>query len=717
MSNCRNMNNFLKKLFNFIKKHANWPGALLVLLTAFFFRNSIVERDLRTLERATGSNFAPFLVESAVMYSYINNCADNKDIAAPDPALPGMKDVKVSEQMTLSLEYAGGWLLKIRRYFYGTPEPGIYEHSYEESRFLRKCFTWYLALAPMFIFLMLRWMRVPFFYALCGALIQIFSAAALGRYTGQDLLKGAFAWPLLTAYLACYAASLHGRFRARKLALIGAMLTSAAAVAGWDASQMLIGVLALADIINAVIFRRANFKYRNFYLATFIAVTLTTLTLPYCRAHGSFFSPVMQWLLPAVILCHSCGEKHRRWAQIIIILFFGLWAAGVMFFSPFSENYNHFGDLLTAKLKYANTLPQDPSVLTFDQRYLWTPELHSADWPTTRLIFPAALPAATVLAMICMALWAVKYRRYRHITGKKQIASETALLTLQVLVWAVLYIYFMRFRDMTMLFVSLLLPLSCFMLYRQWRNKVVYYTLLAVLLTTVALEWRTSRRIKRAYPQGLRYTAELIKHLRQYKLEGKTVLSDMQNSSYLKGYTDASILIQPKYELPAVRSLTQEYILTFFNGSLDEFAVFCGKNNVDYLLIHVPSITTPGNIPYSYRYISNTAKLRKDSAAVQLGLTNNFQKHFYEFDLPREVRNINGYRMYKFISPEAVKRSDRLTQRALAACKKGQNKRAANLIIKAYKLAPGPANKAYEAYCIIMRNPPPPLTPPLAEKE
>ena len=707
------MKKFLEKLLFFSKKYATLLGALAVFFIAFAFRNSIVERDLKALEQSTGCKFAPFLVESAVMYSYINSFAAGSSIGGVDPALPGMADRKVSEQMSLSLEYAGGYLLKAYRRIHGEPEPGIYEPSYAESRFLRKSFTWYLALAPMFIFLMLRWMRVPFWYAFAGAAIQIFSAAALGRYTGQDLLKGAFAWPLLTAYLACYAASLHGRYRTRQIALIGAMLTAAAAMASWDASQMLIGALALSDIIAAIVCRRSNRKYRNFYLATFIAMTLTALLVPYCQAHGSFFSPVIQWLLPAAILCHCRQEKHRRVWQIAGTAVLGLWSIGVMYFAPFAGNYNHFTDLLIAKLKFGNVLPADPALLTFDQRYLWTPELHSATWQTTKMIFPAALPLLVIIFAISILCAFFKRKSCPWNMHKVQLLSRNIQFAALTLTWFAVYIFFMRFRDMTMLFAALALPAGCYALYRLHRSKSVYYVLLALLLLSTAVEWRASRRIKRGYPAGLNYAAAMLKHVRQYDLSGKTVLTDMQTSSYLKGYTDAGILIQAKYELPEVRQLTQDYVNKFFNAPLDEFVLFCEVNKVDYILIHIPTITTPGNIPYSYRYISNTANLRKDSAAVQLGMLNQRQADFYEIALPPEVRNINGYRLYKFIPEEDIKRADRLTGRAIKAYQKGQRKKARAMIKKAYRMAPaGPESRIYQCYFRITGDLPPEITLP-----
>ena len=151
----------VNKIFDFFKKHRTVFLFILLVLTGFAFRYSIMQRDAAKLEQKTGAKFAPYLVESAVMYSYINKVADGKSIAGVDSSLPAMKNVKASEQMSLSLEYAGGWLLKARRFFCGTPPEGEYERCYEETNFLRSAFCFYISLCFGFIFLTLRFMKVP----------------------------------------------------------------------------------------------------------------------------------------------------------------------------------------------------------------------------------------------------------------------------------------------------------------------------------------------------------------------------------------------------------------------------------------------------------------------------------------------------------------------------------------------------------------------------
>ena len=194
------MKKSLKKIIEFLVSKQTLIVFLLIFVLGGLFRNYVAERDLRDLEKAAQVKFAPFLVESAIMYSYMNKFADGEDIAGVDPALPAVAHLPAAEQMSLSLEYAGGWLLRLRRMICGVPGDGEYERSYEESRFIRYALTWYLALVPALVFLLLRFFKVSTLIAAASALGYACSIAALGRYTGQDLIKGAFALPLLAVF-------------------------------------------------------------------------------------------------------------------------------------------------------------------------------------------------------------------------------------------------------------------------------------------------------------------------------------------------------------------------------------------------------------------------------------------------------------------------------------------------------------------------------------
>lgn len=692
-----------------LRRHIGIYGFLAVWLTAFCFRNAIAERDMRSLQKATQSDFAPFLVESAIMYGYIQKAAAGEAIGGVDPELPAMAGYTVSEQMSLGLEYAGGGLLQLRRWLCGTPERGAYEDSAAESRLVRLALTWHLALVPALVFVLLLVLGVPWPLAVGGALIETFSAAALGRYTGQDLIKGAFAFPFLMAYLTAKASA---ERRRRGWMLAGMFCAAFLAVASWDASQLLIGALGLLEIIRLAGGGMASRKRRDVWLLTYLALALAAVLLPYNRVHGAFFSPVIQFVLPGCWLLNWLRfDRHSALKRLAVLAALAMTALLAMRLSPFGGNYSHFGELLSAKIRFLNRLPADPTLLTFDQRFLWTPELHSADWRLTGMIFPAALGLLALLGG-GYGLWRLARRifRLRHPAYGwpfRGTAWQYGLLTAG---FFITYCLMARFRDLTALFMAVALPLTAVLWMREFKRWRRWIPLLLLLLAA-GVECNRSLHLRRGYPDGMNATADLIRYLRRYDLRGQTVLSDMQNSPLLKCYAGAAILIQPKYELPEVRRLMQCYLETFFNGSLSEFSRFCADNKVDWVIVHLPMITTPMETRYSYRYMTATRRLRPDSAAA---LMLNLPRRLGDFalvELPAGSPAAQTYRIFRFLAPEKREAAEKRYTEALENHYARRPKRAARLIREAYALYPK-MGRIYEAYILLTGEVPPPLSLP-----
>ena len=691
----------LKKVCVQLVRRRALCGFLLVLLTAFWFRNAIAERDMAALRRAVGADFVPFTVESAMMYGYLRNFADGRAIAGVDPALPDMAHRRAAEQMSLNLEYVGGFLLRVKRFFAGRGERGAYEDAPEESRLVRYWFTAHIALAPALLFLLLLTLHLPWPLALGGALLEVVSAAALGRYTGEDLLRGAFALPFLTAFLLCLVQTERSRRPVWRIALSASVFFAAAA---WDASQILIGAVALLEILRRLAGGAPSAKRRDLWLLAHLALVLAALFLPYQRAHGAFFSPVLLWVLPGAWLLNWSDPAHTRFRKTLaILLLLGAAAWGILQIAPFRDNYGHFGELLAAKIRFANQLPRDPARLTFDQRYLWTPELHSADWRLVRMLFPWALPLWAVLTAGVGAGRLIERVRHKHTMHfRRRFRFDARRFGVLTAGFFPAFCLMARFRDMTALFLALALPLTLALwmdgaahrgAFRRWR----YWLGAALLFAAVALEWRNSVHLRRGRPDGIAATAELIRVLRQSDLTGVVMLGDMQLSPLLKCYAGASILIQPKYELPEVRSLTREYLETFFNGSLKEFSEFCDRHNVDYVVVHLPAVLTPADVPYSYRYVANAVRLRRDSAAALMLRQAGRLRDFRPVALGKEHELDRRYRVFRYVSPRDRNEAAHLAEQAQERFYAGKTRSAARLVRRAWRLDPG-GRKLYELY-------------------
>jgi hypothetical protein len=73
------------------------------------------------------------------------------------------------------------------------------------------------------------------------------------------------------------------------------------------------------------------------------------------------------------------AQRQRRTTRVVLVLIpLVLCMAFSHFYLP---SYSHFTSLLGAKLRFFNIRPDDPSLLTFNQRILWVPALNSTSWP------------------------------------------------------------------------------------------------------------------------------------------------------------------------------------------------------------------------------------------------------------------------------------------------------------------------------------------------
>ena len=134
---------------------------------------------------------------------------------------------------------------------------------------------------------------------------------------------------------------------------------------------------------------------------------------PYLRAHGFLFSPLF-------LCCWArCGSQHAavfsrlgkftdQFFQALenppgIALVICAAGGGTVGGTHLWHILRPLGELLAAKLRFLNVKPEDPALLTFNQRILWVPALHSATWGLTFALFPAILPAVALRWSVWLA--------------------------------------------------------------------------------------------------------------------------------------------------------------------------------------------------------------------------------------------------------------------------------------------------------------------------
>jgi hypothetical protein len=643
----------------------------------------------------TGSSFAPFFVESALMYGYVRDVAAGKKLSKPDPALKGVEHYRVDEQMSVGLEYFLGWGLKLRRLLFDSPvvnkKDSDFEDNPEDTAWVRNQIRLWTCLTAGFVFLWLIAARCSWYYALLGGVLQGVAPAAVARYTGQDLLKGEFALPFIAAAFA------FAQFALRKKNPWWTILTAAmvfCATSFWDASQLCFGAWGCFEILRVACGAEKSSKRRNLFIAVYAAMILSAILIPYNRAHGSILSPVTMFIWPTLLTLYFIPKLSFKKNIISVIaaaiLFFVVWQTA-SYKSCFSDNYSHFRKLAVAKLQYLNVKPTNPEKLDFEQRFLWTPGLNSATLAETSALFPAGFWMFTALL-----IFAFGFRRSRAVLKKN--LSRSLIPVGMCIFFFIFYIFFVRFHIFTAFFMCAALPLLFDDWHRILKSTPSRMIILLMALSVFGIEFYYSATLKRSYPpQFLKEVAETMKWIRSANVKGKVILADMSISPLLKGYCDAAIVIQPKFELAEVRRNVKQYVNLIFHGSEYDFAEYCARNKVDFLIFTENTCNGPLHI-YSYRYMAAATHAKRFSTAWKMDNQPRGLLYFYELAPPPELKAIkNRFRLFKFISPAMRRQAAMTAELAVSSYREGNTVLARKLARAAYLTDPL-LESAYLAY-------------------
>lgn len=616
------------------------------VLFAFFFRGYICDREITAVKREVGENFAPFEVESAIMYSYINDVADGKGIPEYDPRLKLTHGYRVNEQMSLGVEYFLGWGLRLRRALVKEkiPQNTDYENNPDETSWLITQLRLWACLVPGFVYLWLVFINCPWHIALLGGMLCSIAPASIARHTGQLILKGTFALPFLAAAFAFFPMAFR---RKGIISILIPVFFVFCATIFWDASQFVLAVWAGFEIIRWIIYG-SNQRRRDIFIAAYAALILAAILSPYNRAHYAILSPALLVIWPTLTGLHFIkykSIKKRLLLSCIILGALALMHTAIVYESHFAKNYSHFSSLAKAKLIHMNVKPEDPEKLTFEQRFLWTPGLHSSTWQTTLTYFPYAF-----WVFLLLAFWGTCFRKIRgHIVDKLKFSLVPIGSTLAFFVF---HIFFVRFHVFTALALNIAFAFLVYSWYKVADKRWIKIAIFIMAAIIVMLEAMYSLKLRRNYEYSyFRETANMIKWFRQSQTDNRVFLADMEISPVLKAYCGVKILIQPKFELIEVRKNMEIYVNLIFHGSEKDFADYCVKHGVNFVVFSRGK-TSPMH-KHSYRYMANAKRIKTKSIANLMENHPRSMRYFYEIVPPKEFKNLTRcYRVFKVIPPD-----------------------------------------------------------------
>lgn len=504
---------------------------------------------LHTQEAAIGDAL-PFTLESALHFRRVKMLYDRGVLPDIDPAIQHPEGINIRNIDAVASEPVQALLA------------GWFPESIPFAARLRWIEAgWFCLAIPLLAIAMRIWTSSWWSGFFTGAIYAV-SIASVLRSTGQEISRENFALPWLMASFVAAAALLRpsaarSPITATCLSAISAFFFARALIS-WDMIQYVLVIITLAMSVHVI--RRApsadpclNRWFR--WLAA--AVFLTGLLNAYHRYHGLAWSPLMVWMAGVVAAGYlqpsTLNLRPRVFAcaaifgPVAALLLLGLTGA-------YGASYNHFAELLWAKIRFLNVKPEDPGLLTFYQRVMWTPALHSATWPLTTWMFPF-----TVWLVIPIAALA-------WFDSLKRPDPLIRFWIVFFIVSVVAFILMVRFHVFVAMAVAVLAGWSLGRLGQTgWplRTAAILMLIFAVLAEARhTLDERSRMGRPNTYYEEM---TELADYLRE-QVAPQPVLANMGVSGFIAAYAKCPIAIHPKFEDPTIRERLQRYGAIMFGA-------------------------------------------------------------------------------------------------------------------------------------------------------
>ncbi|MDF3130095.1 hypothetical protein P0Y35_12880 [Kiritimatiellaeota bacterium B1221] len=658
---------FCRCLVWFVLLCSLWAGGMAI-------RQEVFKQQTRTLE----GKEAPFLMESALQFRMTQMVAETGTLPEVDEKVQVPDGVNMRKTYSVGAEWVYTGLAKWL--------PGDWTFTHRIRWVSTALFCLSIPLAAL-------WVGLKYHSILGGMAtggLLILSPAFAVRSSGLELSRENLAIPLFVLFL--LAESLYADAKSKRMRMVWA-LTAAVAIAlaqsVWDLTQYIIGLWVVWSLFQRIKDQQEPAPYQGLIRAVTLSVATVAVLNPYLRAHGFFFSPIVALLVARCLLTWMPSRFNgRTWLIGMPVATWLLWTLLGQFFV---ENYSHFGELLYAKIRYLNHKPEDPGLLNYAQRIMWTPALNSSTWPLTKYYFPLVLWVFGI-AML-MLIRGVKQGRRRF-----QAEFFYAGFTLAV------YVFFFRFHVFLILFVAVCIgaAFASFQFRKGcWGKWILPLVGLILLLGTEfylllffepkpasakLAEQQQILQIIRSMggnetmmQKGNRwgrpgaaygYVDELVNRLSELpEMEKGPVLANFGISATILAETEMPIVLHPKFETPGIRERVREFYEHLFLKSEKELRDWAVKFGARYYVHSMGNFSDadPRNSP---RYMVDAMEPPAGSAIYHL---ENEPQNAVWF---RPVYSNARFRIYRIVTPEDEEMALSYTRLAAIAFESGDYEKA-----------------------------------------
>ncbi|MCF7837870.1 MAG: hypothetical protein K9N49_04500, partial [Candidatus Marinimicrobia bacterium] len=358
---------------------------------------------------------------------------------------------------------------------------------------------------------------------------------------------------------------------------------------------------------------------------------------PYLRVQGWMLSPLMGfgWGLLALACLAPARWTRDKGCRLVLLIALALLAWGLWpRLGPYRANYSHFSELLIAKLRFLNRKPLDPGLLTFNQRILWVPALHSASWALTVRLFPGLLG---LWLLVAATGWRTAWRRREAIPIGWLLAGACSWLA---------YVFFVRFHVFVALFAALSAGAWLGSLAARPRPKIIagWLIVLGAFTLEAAQTLRAPERWGRpnVYYQELR---ELTDWLRA-NAPSEPIVANFGLSAYVLTYAGNPIVLHPKFETPALRDRVEQYGTLLFTAPERALRDWIAAHDTE-LYIYALGEFFPDALPLQMRYFVNALDPPPDAPARRFEREPLAARYFHFLWGNRK------YRVFRILTPAA----------------------------------------------------------------
>ena len=531
----------------------------------------------------------PFTLESALQYRRIRMLTESGELPAVDRAVQYPEGVEVAKTYTIGSEYAYARLARL----FPAAVPLADRLRWIEAGWFCLGIPIVAVWAGLLFRSRLAALTAGLFYAVC--------LSSLIRSTGQELSRENFALPWMIGFLLLDLVSDRaGGSRARWAAALGSAVCLAAALVSWDLVQYMIGLWLAVRWWELLRGRwRLWSEAGGRWALQFAGLVAAGWANPYLGAHGFLTSPLMGLGYGLIVggamasmRSSLPGDRRGPPAWACAALAAAPAAAAALWPGAAAASYGHFGELLWAKLIHLNQKPADPSLLTFNQRIMWVPALHSANFRLTLEMFPAIVPLGLLSGLLI--------RRSARARGDLRVGHLVFFTAFALLT----FYLFVRFHVFLAIFGSVLLGgLAAWAWARRgWARWGVLGVLgVGLLLETGQVLYQPTRWGRSGvYYQEL---VDLVEWLHA-AVRPRPVLANFGTSGVILAYGGCPILLHPKFEAEGIRERVREYGELLFSGTEEGLRDWALSYGARYYVYGRGELSETGT-RYQMRYFVN----------------------------------------------------------------------------------------------------------------